>query len=426
MACQQMRHVPTVSELQHRVYAADYRVQGDIDWMRKPRLIKANKRRRQKQPEAGFSLLELTVVVALLGILTAIAIPNITKWIFLSKIDAVKTILNSAASECLQEVREGNDPNEVSPAESTASNDIFSSYGYQIKQAESKCSSFFAIPVKEGETFLYPLGFRINANGEIVKVAIPASDAGSLNSCKNWAGVNCGVSPEQQAIWDAIAKIEKDKKTCNDDFYNWLQKPSSGNYNRWNESTKSCDLETWAFEGSIQKDEASVKSARASKLGAVCAAKLKEKETAKFDGAFVDPECGTTYFCSGRDLATDDKVQYDACKEEERATRCTAALGTWKSSGPNGQFTENGCTTMWKCNSVYYTNQADYDASSCGCTWVDETYQSGTTTKSVQTGTTPGPCEKSFGRICLRYSQIPVYENIEIPAYSTRKVCKKL
>jgi len=161
-------------------------------------------------------------------------------------------------------------------------------------------------------------------------------------------------------------------------------------------------------------------------VGAVCTAKLKEKETAKFDGAFVDPECGTTYFCSGRDLATDDKVQYDACKEEERATRCTAALGTWKSSGPNGQFTENGCTTMWKCNSVYYTNQADYDASSCGCTWVDETYQSGTTTKSVQTGTTQGPCEKSIGRICLKYSQIPVYENIEIPAYSTRKVCKKL
>jgi len=424
-----MRQAPTVSQLQHRAYAANYREQGDVDWIRRPRLIKANKRRRQKPAEAGFSLLELTVVVALLGILTAITIPNITKWIFLSKIDAVKTILNSAASECLQEVREGKDPNEVSPAESTASNDILSSYGYQIKQAESKCGSFFAIPVKEGETFLYPLGFRINANGEIVKVAIPASDSGSLNSCKNWAGVNCGVSPEQQAIWDALAKIEKDKKTCNDNFYTWLQKPSSGSYNRWDEATKSCSLETWAFEGSIQKDESAVKSARAAKIGAACVVKLQTKESEKFDGLFNDAECGKTYFCSGKDLATDDIVQYESCKEEERITRCTAALGRWKDSSANGQFSEPGCTTLWKCNNIYYTDQASFEASTCGCTWQKETYISGTKTVQVQTGTKTevvNPCERKVGNTCIpKTIQTPIISTREEPVYATRDVCKK-
>jgi len=372
----------------------------------------------------GFSLLELVVVVTILSILAAIGVPFIGNIIKQSKIDSIKGSLNSAATDCLQKVRIGTDPAEANPSDAIISDDSIAGLGYRI--SERSCASFFLVPIDPDEKYLYQLGFKISASGDIVKIAVPSSDPGSLNSCKNWAGVNCGVSAEQQAVWDALAKIEKDKKTCNDDFYAWLQKPSSGSYNRWNESTKSCDLETWAFEGSIQKDEASVKSARAAKLGVVCTAKLKEKETAKFDGAFIDPECGTTYFCSGRDLATADKVQYDACKEEERATRCTAALGAWKSSGPNGQFTENGCTTMWKCNSVYYTNQADYDASSCGCRWVDETYQSGTTTKSVQTGTTRGPCEQSaFGK-CLKYSQVPVYEDIQVPIYSTRQVCKKL
>ena len=191
----------------------------------------------------------------------------------------------------------------------------------------------------------------------------------------------------------------------------------------------SCSLVTWAFEGSIQKDEQAVKDARAAKLGALCTAKLKEKETAKYDGAFTDPDCGTTYFCSGKDLATDNKTAYDACKEQERQMKCTAALGAWKTSAINGQFTESGCTTMWQCNGQYLTTQADYDASSCGCTWVDEQYQTGTTTQTVQTGTTSSQvCTKSLFGKCVAYGTVttPTYGTKEVPVYGTRKVCKKI
>ena len=379
--------------------------------------------------EMGFSLLELAVVVAILGILSALAIPNIAKWIALSRVDAVKTLLNSAAAECLQDVRSGIDPNEASPSESVISNENLSSYGYQIKGTDTKCSSFFAIPTNEEEKFMYQLGFKISANGDIVKIAVPAADSGSLDSCKNWAGVNCGVSAEQQAVWDALAKIEKDKKTCNDDFYTWLQKPSSGSYSRWDETTKSCSLETWAFEGSIQKDEAAVKSARAAKIGAACVIKLQTKESEKFDGLFDDAECGKTYFCSGKDLATEDIVQYESCKEEERLTRCTAALGRWKDSSANGQFSEPGCTTQWKCNNIYYNDQASFEASTCGCTWQKETYISGTKTVQVQTGTRTeivNPCERKVGGICIpKTIQTPIISTREEPVYATRDVCKK-
>jgi len=378
--------------------------------------------------QGGYSILEAVVVVGILSIIAALSIPNILRWVALSKIDAVKTLLNSAAAECLQDIRTGQDPQSINPSGSTISNDSLDSYGYQIKITDSKCGSFFAIPAQENETFMYQLGFKISAAGDIVKIAVPATDSGSLNSCKNWAGVNCGVSAEQQSIWDALAKIEASKKACNDDFYAWLQKPSTGSYNRWDETTKSCTLVTWAFEGSIQKDEQAVKDARTAKLGALCSAKLKEKETAKFDGAFTDPDCGTTYFCSGKDLATDSKTAYDACKEQERQTKCTAALGLWKTNGINGQFNESGCTAMWQCNGQTLSTQADYDATSCGCTWVDEQYQTGTTTQTVQTGsTTTQVCARQALGRCASYTNVttPIYGTQEVPVYGSRKVCKK-
>jgi len=389
------------------------------------RVVQANLLPSRLSGQGGFSLLELTVVVVILSIIAALSIPNIFKWIALARIDAVKTLLNSAAAECLQDIRSGQDPQTISPPDSTISNENLGSYGYQIKSTDSKCASFFAVPANEGETFLYELGFKISAAGDIVKIAVPASDSGSLNSCKNWAGVNCGVSAEQQSIWDALAKIEASKKACNDDFYAWLQKPSSGSYNRWDETSKSCTLVTWAFEGSIQKDEAAVKSARAAKIGAACTAKLKEKETAKFDGAFTDPECGTTYFCSGKDLATDSRTAYLACKEEELQTRCSAALNTWKSQSINGKFDESGCTAQWKCNGTIYSSETDYNNSECGYVCSMQQVQTGTRQETVTT-TTRQCRSQLIGRSTVNICQdVPSTETRTVPVYEMKNVCAK-
>ena len=388
--------------------------------------------RKSAQPSSGrlkrhrgYSILELLVVVSILSILASLAIPSILEWVKSSKIDAVKTLLNSAASECLQNLREGGSAEELHPSQSTISNNSLVGYGYQIKPTDDSCSSFFAEPIAKEDTFLYQLGFKISAAGDIIKVAVPASDSRSLNSCKNWAGVNCGVSAEQQAVWDALAKIEKDKKTCNDDFYTWLQKPSSGSYSRWDETTKSCSLETWAFEGSIQKDEAAVKSARAAKIGAACTAKLTEKETAKFDGVFTDPECGTTYFCSGKDLASDSQTAYLACKEEELQTRCSAALNTWKSQSINGKFDESGCTAQWKCNGTIYSSETDYNNSTCGYVCSMQQVQTGTRQETVTT--TTRQCKSQLvGRSMVNICQdVPSTETRTVPEYEMKNVCLK-
>jgi len=147
---------------------------------------------------------------------------------------------------------------------------------------------------------------------------------------------------------------------------------------------------------------------------------------------FTDPECGTTYFCSGKDLATDSQTAYNACKEEENETRCKSALGEWKTNGSNGMFALNGCTSVWKCGQSIYMTQADYDKD-CGCELIQETYISDYTTGQgiieYQTKSDPFCGCKTTGRggSCVEYNicQVPIYGTIQKPVYSIRNVCKK-
>jgi len=53
----------------------------------------------------GFTLLELIVVIAGLGILAGLAIPNFLKYLEQAKIDQAKSLLSSASAECLQMYR---------------------------------------------------------------------------------------------------------------------------------------------------------------------------------------------------------------------------------------------------------------------------------------------------------------------------------
>ena len=58
----------------------------------------------------GFSLLELIIVLAGLGILASLAIPNFLKYLQEAKNDEATAFLNSVASECLQIYRTESSP----------------------------------------------------------------------------------------------------------------------------------------------------------------------------------------------------------------------------------------------------------------------------------------------------------------------------
>jgi len=328
------------------------------------------------QKNSGYTLIELAIVVAILSILAGLGIPLILKYVSLARVDAVKSILNSAASDCLQKVRIGNDPQEIFPSTSLISNDVLGTYGYQIKQNTSTCGDYMVTASSEDDPILFQLGFKISAAGDIVKIAFPSTDPISLDSCKNWAGVNCGVSADQQAIWDALAKIEKDKKTCNDDFYAWLQKPGkpgNGSYKRWDEATKSCSLETWAFEGSIQKDEESYKLAEKAKYGLLCSQKTtQEKDKKTTNGPVKITECGERefYFCLGDDKGTLEAM--NKCKIDNQEAKCASdreAARITNYKGKYGPMPGPGTCgeVRWMCNQIMVESEELYKTTtSCG------------------------------------------------------------
>ena len=52
----------------------------------------------QKQNRKWFSITELIVVVSILSIISSLSIPNINKWVKLSRIDAAKAITSTTAA----------------------------------------------------------------------------------------------------------------------------------------------------------------------------------------------------------------------------------------------------------------------------------------------------------------------------------------
>ena len=121
----------------------------------------------KKGIESGFSVLELIIVVSVLSILSSLSIPNINKWVKLSRIDAAKALASITAAECLQSFRTGSEMDKTSPKTETISNDGLVSLGFKINANLSKCSEFYIDPSDQNDTLLYSIGFRINDEGEI-------------------------------------------------------------------------------------------------------------------------------------------------------------------------------------------------------------------------------------------------------------------
>ena len=149
---------------------------------------------RTDQIDAGFSILELTVVVVVLGILSSIALPRIGNALAAADIDAAKALLNTAAADCLQNSRLNNEDRD-SIDETIISDKNLNTLGFQIDDANdaNKCSYFQITPINDNDNIRYPLGFSVS-DGSLSKFANPTStDKGSIRSCERWAGINLSL-----------------------------------------------------------------------------------------------------------------------------------------------------------------------------------------------------------------------------------------
>jgi prepilin-type N-terminal cleavage/methylation domain-containing protein len=343
-----------------------------------------------KNSGKGFTILELTAVLVILSALSSITIPNINKWIKLSRIDEAKGALNIAAANCLQRLRAGKVLSNEEVVGTELSNEKLNTIGYKISNSKNICSDFQIEPSNSSENILYTFGFRINDDGDVTKTATPSSNDSSLNSCKKWAGTNCGVSAAQQAEWDRLAALATAKKNCNDAFYVWLNETppdgGSGQNTRWDSDSDSCTLETWAFEGNVVGGETGYNSALERKLGQECSRKIKLQYTdtkasnptddSGNPSAITIEECGAKefWFVNGVDEGSKDaylaKVAANKetkCINDREEVRQRSGKNTY--IGKYGPFDGPGkCgEVVWMCDGKQVTSEKAYKTETvCG------------------------------------------------------------
>ena len=171
---------------------------------------------RNKNNNRGFTLIELIIVIGGLAALGSFTFPNILTSLKLNRIEEAKAIMNGYAADCLGKYRISTDPVEFIE-ESTPDqldNVKLETLGYQIDGDKNKCSHVAITPLNEKENDLYAFDFQITSEGKILKTATPSDNPRFLNSCRGWAGTNCGLSEDQKAEFARLAKIAKAKSVC--------------------------------------------------------------------------------------------------------------------------------------------------------------------------------------------------------------------
>jgi len=322
--------------------------------------------------KSGYSLLELIVVIAGLGILASLAIPNFLKYLEQAKIDQAKSLLNSAAAECLQMYRsEG--ISALSKKPSILQREKLPD-GYSYREGQDKCQTVAIEDPSDPESQLVTLGFWIDDVTGAPKVSkfSEYKHPDTKYACEQWG--RCGEGANVQAIIEEQKRRaeEQARLAAIEERYNaWLKgpPPGTGNYTQDGKNV-------WAFQGRVVADEEKFNQVLVQECGKELAVALNNAITSKYDGPLTlngkNGGCTiNTYLCSGADVKT--KEAYDACKKKEWDDACDAELLRRRSNKINGLFERladgRGCKAVYLCNGTEYTDKSLFDSSICGRTW---------------------------------------------------------
>ena len=319
----------------------------------------------------GYSVLELSIVLAILATLSSIAIPNVLDSLKLSKAEEAKSVLNSYIADCLAKYRFDSDnfeeqiPSEFSPQK-------ISSIGYELKEDKASCTRITIKPSIEGEDILYEMGFTIDKNnGKVIKNAIPATDKKSNNSCKGWAGEGCGASEELKKKWAMEAELARLEAVCGEENTAFLKAGKTGLSYIWDDTKGSCSRKVFVCEGKIETD---AKACQAKLNLALCDKWLENHAILKTTDIkpFKKKECGEStefYFYEGVNLGTSDAIQarfndvkIQACQSRNTDKASKGWKGIlWGTEGPAP------CgDPVWICENKIYTQMDNYTLTPCG------------------------------------------------------------
>jgi len=331
--------------------------------------------------EQGFTLIELVVVLAGLSALSAFTVPNVLNTLKLNRIEEAKALMNSYAADCLGQYRVSTDPvkfvNNAVPTD--LDDEKLLTLGYQIDGDKSKCNLTRIKPKDNKEKFLYAFDFRISSEGKVLKTASPSDSPAALNSCKGWAGKNCGLSEAQKAEFARLEAIAKAKATCISNYQTWLGKGSSGQFISWNNDKETCTKQVFAFEGTPVASQQAIDDALKSKYGRACVDwRVNKTSNVNYvspggNSETKNPECGGVqyWFHSGKEFTSkadwteqDNKIKKQSC-ESNRSLVLSQKKSGKHTYGPTPGPDPCG-KVVWLCNGQEFSTEADYKTTTCG------------------------------------------------------------
>ena len=332
-----------------------------------PRQKTRQSRARVDDVNAGFSLLELTVVVVVLGILSSVALPRIGSFLAYADVDTAKALLNTAAADCLQNSRLKEDDKDVID-DAIISDDNINPAGFTIDKANNadKCSYFQLIPTNEDDNIRFPIGFSV-IDGSLSKFANPTStDKGSINACKRWAGTSCKQDASLKKLVDWKNSIAAEKANCEAEYTKWLQggttpleskrwnpnaeagcpsrppKDGSESYKTSTCTTNGCNRTVYGLDGEFvgfTRDD--YDRALEKKYGKACKEWNDNKRRTKYTNNPQDrpqelnPQCGSQefWFYKGLDVGTREEFDKRICSDNLEREKQTPGMRTVQGCG---------------------------------------------------------------------------------------------
>ena len=325
----------------------------------------------------GFTIVELVVVLAGLAALASFSIPSIFRSLKLNRVEEAKALMNSYAANCLSKFRISNNPIDFieNATPDQLDNIKLSTLQYQIDGDKDKCSHLAIKPLNENENDLFSFDFRMSSEGEILKTATPSNNPSFLNSCRSWAGKNCGLSEAQKAEFARLAELAKAKSECISNYNAWLNAGNSGEFVSWDNNNESCNRSVFAFEGTPVNSAEAVEQALQAKYGLACAAwrvDQRESNTTNQNPLTKNPECGGVnyWFHSGKEFLS--QAAWNAYDNQLKEQACIDNRINAQSQGVEGKYTYEPAPgpspcgeVVWLCNTDIYTTQSGYETSAC-------------------------------------------------------------
>ena len=286
--------------------------------------------------------------------------------------------MNAYAADCLGKYRISTDPAEFieNAVPDELDNMKLSTLSYQIDGDKNKCSHVAIKPLNDDDKDTYAFDFRMSSDGKILKTATPSDNPRFLNSCRGWAGKNCGLSEAQKAEFARLAALAKAESECLSNYSTWLADGNSGESTSWDKNNESCTRKVFAFEGIPVNSLEAVEQALKSKYGRACADwRLSKKNSISPNGnpETKDPECGGMqyWFHSGNEYTTqadwteyDNKIKEQACIKDRSDAISQQKSGKY-TYGPTPGPDPCG-KVVWLCNGEEYNSESDYKTTSCG------------------------------------------------------------